>query len=153
MAKTAMQSEISTEQMLRRHQCIWDHERPFKDYDDGGLALRTYRAINWTHRARSEPDHFAAFLSFWIAFNSLYDAGDRDRSEPARRRFFEQLADCDDGHKILEALGVHSPFIRDVVNDDRVYDSDDRGMSLKWQEPPSGISSSSGRHTRRPMRW
>ena len=121
--------------MLRRHQCIWDHERPFKDYNDGGLALRTYRAINWTHRARSEPDHFAAFLFFWIAFNSLYDAGDRDKSAPARRRFFEQLVDCDDAHRILEALGVHSPFIRDVVNDERAYDSDDRGMSLKWKEP------------------
>ena len=131
-----MDREIPTEEMLRWHQHIWQHEKPFKDYtDSGGLALRTYRAINWTHRAREESDHFAAFLFFWIAFNSLYDAGDRDKSETARRRFFEQLADCDRGNRILEALGVYSPFIRRVIDDERAYPSDSRGMSLKWKEP------------------
>ena len=117
-----MDREIPTEEMLRWHQHIWQHEKPFKDYtDSGGLALRTYRAINWTHRAREESDHFAAFLFFWIAFNSLYDAGDRDKSEAARRRFFEQLADCDSGNRILEALGVFSSFIRRVIDDERAY--------------------------------
>ena len=127
-----MQREISTEQMLRRHQCIWNHEKPFYDYDDGGLALRTYRAINWTHRARQEPDHFAAFLFFWIAFNSLYDAGGGGRGgEDERRAFFGQLADGDHDGRIREALGLVSPSIRGVVDDERAYDSDGQGVSLK----------------------
>ena len=131
-----MNGEISTEEMLRLHQRTWRHERPFKDdKDSGGLALRTYRAINWTHRAREEPDHFAAFLFFWIAFNSLYDAGDRDRSEPARRRFSDQLADCDGSDAILEALGVFSFRIRRVIDDDRAYGSDSSGISLKSKSP------------------
>lgn len=111
--------------------------KPFKDYkENGGLALRTYRAINWTHRARTVPDDsFGAFLFFCVAFNSLYDSGDGSRSRAARRSFFEQLWDADGEAKILEALGVVALGIRGVLEDERAYESDDRGKSLKWREP------------------
>ncbi|MXY55857.1 MAG: hypothetical protein F4029_15215 [Gammaproteobacteria bacterium] len=88
-------SEAKTEVLLERHREVWDHSQPFLDQRNGGLALRTYRAVTWLHRARDEPgDHFAAFLLYWVAFNALYGALPAEpdaRERKAWRSYFERL--------------------------------------------------------------
>lgn len=125
-----MQTEIRTEELRARHEVLWNHEVPFRQQHNPGLALRTYRAIDWTHRARMEhSDHFAAFLFYWIAFNALYGAethsDDPEGNWDARRRFFDQLTAIDGGRSVLERLRVLEKQAAALVGNALAYRPDD----------------------------
>ena len=117
-----MEREVRTESLRSRHRKEWRHDEPFQGQHNPGLALRTYRAIDWTHRARMEHgDSFSAFLFYWIAFNALYGAVPKDDDEngwEGRRRFFVRLIDVDGSDQVLKCLRVlKEPASRLVANE------------------------------------
>lgn len=123
--------EIKTEELRLRHQSIWDHEVGFLLQTDKnpGLALRTYRAIDWAHRARMEhSDTYAAFLFYWIAFNALYGveqpkhSDDPGRNRKARRDFFERLLEVDSQNVVLATLRRLEAQAEGLVRSELAYD-------------------------------
>ena len=128
-----MQTEIRTEDLRKRHQEVWNHDIPFQEQGNAGLALRTYRAIDWTHRGRMEhSDNFAAFLFYWIAFNALYGAephnDDQETNWKARRRFFEQLVALDVRQSVLARLRITAEEASAVLAGELAY-APDSGIS------------------------
>ena len=121
-----MQREIPTEVLRQRHQDIWCHSLPFQEQGNAGLALRTYRAIDWTHRARMEhSDSFAAYLFLWIAFEALYGTDPQDGTmttrRAVRREFLEALVGVDQSRAVHGTLREVDSQSQRLLNNDVAY--------------------------------
>ena len=84
-------------------------ELEFPRSESGDLGLRLRRATSWLQRAEQETDDpDAAFIFYWIAFNSLY-AEDRPeiyevRERDAFRLFFDKVVPLDRDNEIYNAI-------------------------------------------------
>ena len=69
MGEVDMQEEITAFTLRQKKDPIW----PAGFDEDDNLGLRVHRAISWIERAEQEADDAdAAFVFYWIAFNSAY---------------------------------------------------------------------------------
>ena len=91
------------------------------------LRLRMRRALSWLERAEQESDDDdAAFIFYWIAFNSAYA---RDRSSDFQRRernlfddFFDQVLRLDSMYAIHEAIRARfSDLIEPLLNNEFIF--------------------------------
>ena len=77
--------------------------------DDDNLALRVHRAISWIKRAEEEiDDEDAAFVFYWIAFNSAYAKDIHGTQDMGERtlfgEYFQTLVNHDSGDRIFDAV-------------------------------------------------
>ncbi len=72
------------------------------------LRLRIRRATSWIDRAEKETDdHDAAFIFYWIGFNSAYqDQRDsfQEKERDLFRKYFDKIINLDTDHTIYDAI-------------------------------------------------
>ena len=100
-----MQEETAGLALRRMKDSIW----PGGFSDDNNLGLRVHRAINWIERAEQERDDAdAAFVFYWIAFNSAYAKDIQDMQDIGERtrfgEYFRMLVDLDADRRIYDAV-------------------------------------------------
>ena len=100
-----MQMETTGLFLRQKKESIW----PGGFAEDDSLGLRVHRAISWIGRAENETDDAdAAFVFYWIAFNSAYardilethDVGERTRFG----EYFRTLVNLDTDRRIFDAV-------------------------------------------------
>ena len=84
-------------------------QREIRDGFPDDLGLRIHRAISWVHRAEKEiSDSDAAFIFYWVAFNSAYAEDKMDWATTGERslfdEYFEKMLALDTGHAIYHAI-------------------------------------------------
>lgn len=92
------------------------------------MGLRVHRAISWIGRAeKDQSDHDAAFIFYWIAFNSAYADEERlERNGSGERahfrEFFERLIEHDEEQRIYRVIWkrFQGP-IRDLLENRYVF--------------------------------
>ena len=100
-----MQEETAGFALRRKKDAIWPGGFP----EDDSLGLRVHRAISWIERAEQESDDSdAAFVFYWIAFNSAYARDIRDAPDIGERTrfttYFRALVDLDADLRIYDAV-------------------------------------------------
>ena len=93
------------------------------------LCVRTHRCISWIGRAESEvanDDYSAAFIFYWIAFNSIYSAerlyGVRSPEKDVFTDFFRLIIDLDRDRYVYNAIWVQfSKSIRTLLRNKYVF--------------------------------
>lgn len=100
-----MQGETPGIALRRKKDSIW----PGGFAEDDNLGLRVHRAISWIERAEQEPDDAdAAFVFYWIAFNSAYAKDIQDSPEIGERtqfgEYFQILVNLDTDRRIYNAV-------------------------------------------------
>ena len=91
--------------LRRKKDSIWPGGFP----EDDNLGLRVHRAISWIGRAEQESDDSdAAFVFYWIAFNSAYAKDIQDSQDIGERtrfvEYFQMLVNLDADRKIYDAV-------------------------------------------------
>ena len=100
-----MHEETAGLALRRKKDSIW----PGGFSDEDNLGLRVHRAISWIERAEQESDDAdAAFVFYWIAFNSAYAKDMRDAPDIGERtrfgEYFQVLVDLDAYRRIYDAV-------------------------------------------------
>ncbi|MXW38060.1 MAG: hypothetical protein F4Z65_07330 [Acidobacteria bacterium] len=116
------------ERLKAKHQAIWDPAQRFNSHTNGGLALRTHRAIRWFERAVREHDFGdtdVAFILYWIAFNSVYgkDLNENGTESDSFGEFLGALIELDERNDIHHA--IHDRFketVEQILEDRYLYD-------------------------------
>jgi hypothetical protein len=104
-----------------------DKQRRLREGFPENLALRVHRAISWLSRAEAEQDDFdAAFVFYWIAFNSAYASEISisyfHREKDVFSGFFEHLLLLDKENEIYEVIwGRFSSSIRTLLENQYVF--------------------------------
>ena len=120
-----MPEETAGLTLRRVKDAIWPGGFP----EDDSLGLRVHRSISWIERAEQESDDAdAAFVFFWIAFNSAYakdiqespDIGEKTRFG----EYFQRLVDLDADHRIYDAIwNTFAGPIRVLLDNQYVFQS------------------------------
>jgi len=102
-------------------------QREIRNGFSDNFGLRIHRALSWLHRAEREvDDHDAAFIFYWVAFNSAYaednieevSAGERSRFDD----YFEKMISLDTDQVIYNAIWEKfSDSIRLLLNNRYVF--------------------------------
>lgn len=88
-----------------------NRHRTLREDAPQAFNLRLHRALSWLRRAeeeRTRDDPDAAFIFYWIAFNSAYAGGISETSPPSERAairdFFSLLLEADTGNVLYRIL-------------------------------------------------
>lgn len=100
-----MHDETTGHALRRKKDSIWPGRFPEED----SLGLRVHRAISWIERAERETDDAdAAFVFYWIAFNSAYAKDIPDSPDTGERtrfgEYFQTLVSLDADRRIFNAV-------------------------------------------------
>ena len=100
-----MREESTGLALRRKKDSIW----PGGFSEEDNLGLRVHRAISWIERAEQESDDAdAAFVFYWIAFNSAYAKDIQDAPDIGERtqfgEYFQVLVNLDTDHRIYDAV-------------------------------------------------
>lgn len=94
------------------------------------LSLRLRRATSWGLRGEEEeekdpPDHDAAFIFYWIAFNALYAEDTADYSEGKEREdrqaYLRKVVPWDAQHAIDAAIRSNSKDVRALLDNPYIF--------------------------------
>ena len=121
-------------------------EREFRDGFSEHLRVRLHRSISWIGRAEAEirkdtADYDAAFIFYWIAFNSIYSSEQYHRGSTGEKMrfltFFGLVVELDRDRVIYNAIwNRFSDSIRQLLNNRYVFqpfwDSMDSGDD-EWE--------------------
>ncbi len=113
-----MKSENITFEALKTRQ------RSVREAFSDAFGLRVHRAISWIKRAEQEPeDYDAAFLFYWIAFNSAYASEQDFLGEKTQfREFLQKLSDIDQDGRVYNAVWTRfSGSIRVFIENPYVF--------------------------------
>lgn len=100
-----------------------DHKGQMKEED----CLRVHRALSWLGRGeQSGDDYDAAFIFYWITFNSIYaqekDYGDITSEKSTFQSFFDKIITHDNDNIIYQAIWEKfSQSIRLLLNNQYVF--------------------------------
>ena len=102
-------------------------QREIRDGFPINLGLRIHRALSWLDRAEKEvDDDDAAFIFYWISFNSVYAEDSEDNGMTCERdvfdNFFENILSVDTEDEIYNAIwDKFSDSIRVLLNNEYVF--------------------------------
>ena len=107
-------------------------EQKFDELFEGrrdDMSLRLHRAISWIQRADYEMERHdmdAAFIFYWIAFNSAYakDTGPQEITERVSyEEYFDKVVLCDTDDEIYKAIyDTFAHAIWGLMNNKFIYD-------------------------------
>ena len=100
-----MAGEVTAQALRSKKDSLW----PGGFAEDDNLALRIHRAISWIERAEEETDDDdAAFVFYWIAFNSAYAKDIYETQDVGERTlfgaYFQTLVNHDSDGSIFDAV-------------------------------------------------
>ena len=102
-------------------------QREIRDGFPINLGLRIHRALSWLDRAEKEvDDDDAAFIFYWISFNSVYAEDSEDNGMTGERNvfdnFFENILSVDAEDEIYNVIwNKFSDSIRVLLNNEYVF--------------------------------
>ena len=111
------------------HDSLRKLEQQLKAEFDEHLAVRVHRCVSWIGRAETEiakEDYDAAFIFYWIAFNSIYSAERFHGASVTERNlftdFFKTIVELDHQQSVYNAIWDRfSSSIRNILNNWYVF--------------------------------